>query len=125
MDIHKPKPWHGLREFAKEFGTIVLGVLVALGAEQAVEALHRQAQVREARAALRAEIGDDISRALFNQRREVCGARQLDRYVAWANGAPLPPTRAAGAEVLQLHTTSWDVVKAGAVTTMPLKERLA
>ncbi len=24
MDIHKPKPWHGLREFAKEPGAIVL-----------------------------------------------------------------------------------------------------
>ena len=31
MDIHKPKPWHGVREFLKEIGTIVIGVLIALG----------------------------------------------------------------------------------------------
>jgi len=43
MDLHKPKPWHGLREFLKEYLIIVVGVLTALAAEQAVEALrHRE-----------------------------------------------------------------------------------
>ena len=37
MDIHKPKPWHGVREFLKEYVIIVVGVLTALAAEQAVE----------------------------------------------------------------------------------------
>ena len=27
MDIHKPKPWHGVREFLKEYVIIVVGVL--------------------------------------------------------------------------------------------------
>ena len=40
MDIHKPKPWHGLREFLKEYLIIVVGVLTALAGEQAVEWLH-------------------------------------------------------------------------------------
>ena len=34
MDIHKPKAWHGVREFLKEYMIIVVGVLTALGAEQ-------------------------------------------------------------------------------------------
>ena len=34
MEIHKPKPIHNWRDFLKEVGTIVLGVCVALGAEQ-------------------------------------------------------------------------------------------
>ena len=25
MDLHKPKPWHGLREFLKEYVIIVVG----------------------------------------------------------------------------------------------------
>ena len=29
MDIHKPKPWHGMREFLKEYVIIVVGVLTA------------------------------------------------------------------------------------------------
>jgi hypothetical protein len=40
MDIHKPKSWRGWREFLKEYLIIVVGVLTALGAEQAVEWLH-------------------------------------------------------------------------------------
>jgi hypothetical protein len=52
MDIHKRKPWYGAREFLKEIGTIVIGVLIALGAGQAVEWLHWQRIVREERAAL-------------------------------------------------------------------------
>ena len=33
MHFHLPKPLHGWREFAGEVGIIVLGVLIALGAE--------------------------------------------------------------------------------------------
>jgi len=40
MDIHKPKPWHGFREFLKEYLIIVVGVLTALTAEAGVEWLH-------------------------------------------------------------------------------------
>jgi len=58
MDIHKPKPWHGWREFLKEVGTIVLGVLIAIGAEQTVEALHHRDIVRHGEEAL----GDNFAR---------------------------------------------------------------
>jgi hypothetical protein len=52
MEIHKPKPWHGWPEFAKEVGTIVLGVLIAIAAEQTVEALHHRDVVRHGEEAL-------------------------------------------------------------------------
>ena len=55
MDIHKPKPWRGWREFMKEIGTIVIGVLIAIGAEQAMEALHHRAQARDMAEKLRTE----------------------------------------------------------------------
>jgi hypothetical protein len=48
MHFHLPKPLHGWREFVGEVGIIVIGVLIALGAEQAAEALHNRAQVHEA-----------------------------------------------------------------------------
>jgi hypothetical protein len=53
MDIHKPKPWHGWREFLKEYGIIVLGVLTALAAEQVVENLHWQERTRTTNETLR------------------------------------------------------------------------
>ena len=40
MHIHVPKPLHGWRALAGEVGIIVIAVLIALAAEQAVEALH-------------------------------------------------------------------------------------
>jgi hypothetical protein len=37
MRVHLPKPLHGWRAFVGEVGVIVLGVLIALGAEQMVQ----------------------------------------------------------------------------------------
>lgn len=37
MHLHLPKPMHGSREFVGEVGIIVIGVLIALGAEQGLE----------------------------------------------------------------------------------------
>ena len=37
MHFHLPKPLHGWREFVGEVGIIVIGVLIALGAQQVVE----------------------------------------------------------------------------------------
>jgi hypothetical protein len=34
MDINRPKPWRGLREFLKEHLIIVVGVLMALAAAE-------------------------------------------------------------------------------------------
>ncbi|MBV9549058.1 MAG: hypothetical protein JO256_05225 [Alphaproteobacteria bacterium] len=79
MDIHKPKPWHNWREFLKELGTIALGVCIALAAEQGVEWLHWQAQVKVARQALLAEIADNNAR-FFARRVAVhaCMDRQIN-----------------------------------------------
>lgn len=52
MDVHKPKPWHNWREFLAEIATIVIGVLIALGAEQAVEWLHWRREVEAERGSL-------------------------------------------------------------------------
>jgi hypothetical protein len=62
LDIHRPKaPIHGLRDFAKEVGIIVLGVLIALAGEQAVEALSWRHQVAEAKAVLKDELAVDAA----------------------------------------------------------------
>ena len=59
MDIHKPKPWHGVREFLKEYVIIVVGVLTALGAEQGVEWLHWRHLAEKAEVDLAAGIKPD------------------------------------------------------------------
>jgi hypothetical protein len=56
MHIHLPKAFHGWREFAKEVGIIVLGVVIALGFEQVAEAWHWRVEARHTRQALMSEI---------------------------------------------------------------------
>ncbi|MBV9550211.1 MAG: hypothetical protein JO256_11120 [Alphaproteobacteria bacterium] len=59
MEFHKPKPVHSWRELLTEIGVIVIGVAIALVAEQAVEALHWQERIRDARRAMTIELRDD------------------------------------------------------------------
>ena len=60
MHFHLPKPLHGWREFAGEVGIIVLGVLIALGAEQALEGLHDRHVAAQSRRDVREEVGTDV-----------------------------------------------------------------
>jgi len=64
LDIHKPKPWHGFREFLKEYAIIVVGVLTALGAEAVVENVHWARRVGETHAQLSAELAADAGSGL-------------------------------------------------------------
>lgn len=59
MHIHKPKAPHGLREFLSEITVIVVGILIALSLESAVEWLHWRTEVRAGREHLREEIQFD------------------------------------------------------------------
>jgi hypothetical protein len=128
LEIHKPKPWHGFREFLKEYLIIVVGVLTALGAEQAVEWAHRRQEVAEAREALRAEIELNLRIALAGEVEDRCWLELLDRRAAWANGGAAKPASDApgrGGGFMSYYATTWDVAKSGAVAHMPLSERTA
>lgn len=54
MHIHRPKGLTGLREILTEIGVIVIGIAIALGGEQALEAWHNHRLVEHGQAALRA-----------------------------------------------------------------------
>jgi hypothetical protein len=56
MRVHLPKPLHGWREFAGELGIIVLGVLIALGFGEIVEARQWHNEVGSTRNALASEL---------------------------------------------------------------------
>ena len=58
MHFHLPKPLHGWREFVGEVGIIVIGVLIALGAEQIVEGWHWRHVVSAERVALNEDVAD-------------------------------------------------------------------
>ncbi len=60
LDVHPPEHGiHGVRDFAIHLMTITVGLLIALGLENAVEAMHHRHQRKEAEATLRQEIADN------------------------------------------------------------------
>lgn len=82
MEIHKPKASHSWREFAVEIGTIVIGVLIALAAEQAVEAIRNRHVAEEARRNVRAEAGLDLSFVKGRLDAAACVDRRIDELAA-------------------------------------------
>src|SRR5665213_1773957 len=78
MEIHKPKAAHGLREFLIEIGTIVCGILIALGLEQGLEALRERRTSAEAGDAVKKELSIDV--ALTKVRLDMYGC--VSRHLA-------------------------------------------
>ena len=79
MEVHKPGPIHSWRDFLKEVGTIVLGVIIALTAEQTVEALHWHGEVQSAEKALKADAIRVVSNATEREQVENCILARLDQ----------------------------------------------
>lgn len=77
MEIHKPRPIHNWREFLKEYGIIVLGVLTALGLEQAVETYHEHQRLEESTQAIDAEIREGLASAQIMADMQSCQQQQL------------------------------------------------
>jgi hypothetical protein len=63
MHFHLPKPLHGWREFAGEVGVVLLGVLLALGAQQLVSDWQWRNEVRDAEQRMRTELSFDLALA--------------------------------------------------------------
>jgi hypothetical protein len=130
MDIHKPKPWHGSREFLKEYLIIVVGVLTALGAEQSVEWLHWRHEVAETREALKQELVSNATRIRFSQIEDRCVFAALDRMDAAAllddGDNPTRFLRHTSPHLVNFVSSVWEISKSGqAVAHLPTPERLA
>lgn len=125
MDIHKPKPFHGWREFFKEYGIIVLGVLTALAGEQVVETARHDSQVEIGERALKADYSRFIRQRAELTASMACVSKRLGELRAIVDdGArhgmlgevgpiPQPPPHSWA-------ITSWDtMIASGAATEVP------
>lgn len=77
MHFHLPKPLHGWREFLGEVGIIVIGVLIALGAERVAEAIHWSSEVEAERASLLQEGRDSFEVLQARIAQQGCVDRRL------------------------------------------------
>jgi len=78
MHFHLPKPLHGWRALVGEVGIIVVGVLIALAAEQAVESWHWHEKVRSAERSLDFEVNVQLDNAEGEVALNRCAGPYLD-----------------------------------------------
>jgi hypothetical protein len=130
MHLHLPKPLHGWREFVGEVGIIVLGVLIALGAEQLIENRHWHHQVELGREALREEVRDNLNAVQSRMVLEPCVRSRLDQLGALLRELrPGQPIRLAGKVGIPIPNGgakgAWNIaLSSQAAAHMPLREQL-
>ena len=130
MHVHLPKPLHGWREFAGEVGIIVLGVLIALTADQLVVAFQWHREVQGFRAAADRELGRDLGiyRAAIVDRS--CATRrlaELEHFLGDSNaGRQDKVVRPIGRPFMQTFFFSvWDNRGSDVTEHLPLDVRTA
>lgn len=126
---HKSKPFHGLREFLKEWGIIVLGVLTALGAEQIVEQVHWAHVVHEAEDAMNAELHEDALNSYYRLSLHGCAMSRLAalRAVLVASrdeGAPAPITPVYNWRLRAVQSDAWQAAQAMQIASHVPRDRL-
>lgn len=77
-----PEPRDGWRTFAGEVGVIVLGVLIALGVDQAAQSIGHSRDADKARATIKAELITNITRAKLRSNAGPCVDARLDELDA-------------------------------------------
>ena len=131
MEIHKPRPWRELRELASELVVIVIGVMMALGAEQGVEALHWRHQVAAGEEELKDPFTREVRNAAIRAAQRPCVTQRLAELKSILQRAEdsgrLPPLGALAHPPESAWTVgTWDaLVAAGTLAHMPQQKMLA
>ena len=130
MHVHPPKPLHGWRELFGEIGVIVIGVCIALAAEQTLDWLHWRKEMAETREALKTELARAVGAYQFNLAQQTCANARLDELTQWLDASKVgeapPLTRPIGNPgSYSLLEGAWDTAKTGqAAWRMPIEQRL-
>lgn len=129
MEKRFPAPLHGWREFAGEVGTIVLGVLLALGAQELVQSFHWRSEVKETRQALDGELARDLAAFDYRYRNKTCIANRLAELKRWADslgsGKALPlKHEIEEPPYFSIRTAAWEITDGEIASRIPVKAKL-
>ena len=124
------RPINGWPGFLTELAIVVLGVLIALGAQQAADAWRWRGEVRQFRAAVDNEIGYNVGAYIDRLKQSDCINRRLDQLDRWhkevAAGQRLPLTSRIGRPTTtQLRTSVWQSRTPEVTAHLPLEQRIA
>lgn len=128
MRIRLPKPMEGWRAFVGEVGIIVLGVFIALVAQQLVDDARERSEAREARSLIREELADYMSRLESWQAVQPCLARRITELQLLLDdaqdGGPIEtPNWIGRTQFWTLLTVRWDAAaQSGRAALIPADE---
>lgn len=130
MRVRLPKPLHGWRQFGGEVGIIIIGVLIALGAQQQVQSFTWQRDVRDFRAAVDTEIEFDLAGSDYRVQQTPCFERRVSELTRWSAalhvGRAAPLIREIGYPNRIIPGTAvWDSRGADLTAHVPMQDRLA
>ncbi len=123
------RPAKGWRAFAGEVGVIVLGVLLALGAQQAAETVNQRREAAETRAALANEIKETLAVLELRRLAQPCIDRRLKEVRAlvdqWGRtGSYRTPSWVSQATWFAVVTARFDAAEsAGRLALLPSEEQ--
>jgi hypothetical protein len=129
LDVHAPEHGiHGTRDFFLHLFTITIGLLIALGLEAGVEALHHRHQREQAEATIRQELTDNRSKLLKMQTKTATEIKSLKLALAFVEDLRSgkkddPRSIKLGFNVEPLQSAGWTTASAtGALTYLPYDE---
>ena len=130
VEVHKPKAVHGWRELFNEIGVIVIGVLIALGAEQVVEALHWRHQIEAGEETMRDDARFALEYGAWREAQSPCIGRRLGDLATVLDQAStsgrLPAVgQLGGPGSGTVSFPSWDSLVAAQVAPRLPRERFA
>jgi hypothetical protein len=121
MDLHPPGgPVRSVKDFFVHIGVVTLGILIALGLEQLVEAHHRANLAKIAVAGFRKELAYNEDEVKYVLARIL--QRKIEKAISTLSPAPIPheagPIDYPGFSLDIVSTASWDT----AIATQALNE---
>lgn len=129
MRFQLPRPLHGWRQFWGEVGIIVLGVLIALGAQQIVETLNQRSQISELRAAIDKEVAYGLLSYEFRVKQDPCLISRIGELESWLDGWRAGKPQRLGGSIGgprsgPARTSVWASRDPGVMAHMPLAVKL-
>ena len=127
MHFHLPTPLHGWREFAGEVGIIVVGVLIALGAEQAVQGVQARSDERAFEQTIDHEIGLNLFIYDLRSREFACDEKHAGELKSWLDrsrsGKQMPAIWPAAPATLSPYRSAWENRDSQVFNRLPAKRR--
>lgn len=120
----------GMRKIAGEVGIIVIGVLIALGAQEVVDNARWAREVTDFRKSVNAEVANNLATYEIRIKQNGCVKARLDQLEAWLQSGREGRPRALSAPIghpvsLSLNTSVWGSRDSSLMSHMPMESRLA